>query len=479
MAIAENTGMHDMVQKRLEIGESYKIVVLGFLLAFCLLITYYFHFILNIGIFFTHLFYVPLLLACLWWPRKGIVVAVFLAVVLLVSHILSPLEVPIWSDVTRAFMFVIIGLVVAYLSVTRQILEENLRAYSKTLEQRVEDRTSELREIEEKQRAILDGIGDVVIVLDGDLNITWANEIALKEYGTIIGRKCYEVYKWLKEPCSDCIARATYANGVAMTVEEEGILRDGSHVNFIVSCSPVRNAKGVVVSVVAVLHDITKRKKAEEQVKASLKEKEVLLMEIHHRVENNLQILSSLLDLSSMQTHDPEAIALFTDARATIHTMALIHSQLYQSDRFDQIDMACHIRELIGFLSQIYASDLITPIIDCSDVYLSITQAIPCALVTNELVSNAYKHAFAKGQKGTIDISMRLSAEDTIFFRVKDDGIGIPDEVDIYKTDSLGLKLVTNLVQQQLKGEIQVIRDNGTEFIIEFKIVKEEAVKYA
>ena len=136
MAIAENTGMHDMVQKRLEIGESYKIVVLGFLLAFCLLITYYFHFILNIGIFFTHLFYVPLILACLWWPRKGIVVAVFLAVVLLVSHILSPLEVPIWSDVTRAFMFVIIGLVVAYLSVTRQILEENLRAYSKTLEQR-------------------------------------------------------------------------------------------------------------------------------------------------------------------------------------------------------------------------------------------------------------------------------------------------------------------------------------------------------
>jgi len=110
-----------MVQKGLEIGESYKILVLGFLLAFCLLITYYFHFILINGIFFTHLFYVPLILACLWWPRKGIVVA--------------------------------------YLSGTRQTLEANLRAYNKTLEQRVEERTSELREIEEKQRAILDGIG--------------------------------------------------------------------------------------------------------------------------------------------------------------------------------------------------------------------------------------------------------------------------------------------------------------------------------
>jgi len=264
-----------------------------------------------------------------------------------------------------------------------------------------------------------------------------------------------------------------------MTAEEEGILKDGSHVTFIVSCSPVRNAKGEVVSVVKVLHDITKWKKAEEQVKVSLKEKEVLLREIHHRVENNLQILSSLLDLSSMQTQDPEAIVLFTEARATIHTMALIHSQLYQSDRFDQIDMEYHIHELIGFLSRIYASDLITPIIDCSDVYLSITQAIPCALVTNELVSNAYKHAFAEGQKGTIHIPLRLSAGGTIFLSVKDDGIGIPDEVDIYTTDSLGLKLVANLVQQQLKGEIHVIRDKGTEFIVDFKLVKEEGINYA
>jgi two-component sensor histidine kinase len=265
-----------------------------------------------------------------------------------------------------------------------------------------------------------------------------------------------------------------------MTAEEEGILRDGSRVNFIVSCSPVRNANGEVISVVRVFHDVTNRNKAEEQVKASLKEKEVLLMEIHHRVENNLKILSSLLDLNSMQTDDPKAMDLFTDARATIHTMALIHSQLYQSDRFDQIDMEYHIRELIGFLSQIYASDLITPVIDCSDVYLPLTQAIPCALVTNERVSNAYKHAFAKGQKGTIDISLRLSAGGAILLSVKEEGIGIPDEVDIYKTDSMGLNLVTNLVQQQLKGEIHVIRDKGTEFIVEFKIVKEEdEIKYA
>ena len=159
--------------------------------------------------------------------------------------------------------------------------------------------------------------------------------------------------------------------------------------------------------------------------------------------------------------------------------MALIHSQLYQSTRFDQIDMESHIHELVGFLSQIYAARLITPVIECSGVYLPLTQAIPCALVTNELISNAYKHAFNEGQKGTIEVFMQQSAEGSIFLRVKDDGIGIPDEVDIYKTGCLGLKLVRNLVQQQLKGDIQVKRDKGTEFIIEFKIVNGAEVKNA
>ena len=459
-----------MLQKILEIGKSYKIAVMGFLLIFCLLATYYFHFILKIEIIFTHFFYVPIILASLWWSRKGIVVAVFLASLLLVSHALRPFEIPIWSDLTRASMFVVVGTVVAILSEKRQILEDKLHAYSKTLEQRVDERTSALRETEEKQRAILDGISDAVIVLDEDQNITWANDIAVKQYGAVIGRKCYEAYKWLEAPCSDCIAMKTYADGVARTSEEEGILKDGTRASFIVGCSPVRDPEGEVVSVVEVLHDFTERKRAEEQVKTSLKEKEELLGEIHHRVKNNLQIISSLLDLSSMRTHDLDAIDLFTDARAKIYTMALIHSQLYQSTRFDQIDMESHIHELVGFLSQIYAAGLITPVIECSGVYLPLTQAIPCALVANELFSNAYKHAFKEGQKGTIEIAMKRSAGDTITLSLKDDGIGIPDDVDIYKTDSLGLKLVRNLVQQQLKGDIQVKRDKGTGFIIEFKL---------
>jgi len=170
---------------------------------------------------------------------------------------------------------------------------------------------------------------------------------------------------------------------------------------------------------------------------------------------------------------------LITDARTEIHTMALIHLQLYRSERFDQIEMESHIQELIISLSKVYAErKSITSVVEISGVHLSIIQAIPCTLVINELISNALKHAFKEGQKGMLEISMQSSAEDTIFVTIKDDGIGIQDEIDIYKTDSLGLKLVRNLVEKQLGGKLQVKRNKGTEFIIEFKIL-EEGAKYA
>jgi len=171
--------------------------------------------------------------------------------------------------------------VIGILSEKRLILEDTLRAYSETLEQKVEERTSELKESEEKQRAILDGISDAVIVLDNDLNITWANEIAVNLYGAVIGRKCYEAYKWLKEPCSDCIARKTCANGVARTSEGEGILKDGININFIVSCSPVRDPDGKVISVVEVCHDITERKRAEKEQERLPKEREAIMTRFH------------------------------------------------------------------------------------------------------------------------------------------------------------------------------------------------------
>jgi hypothetical protein len=211
-------------------------------------------------------------------------------------------------------------------------------------------------------------------------------------------------------------------------------------------------------------------------MKASLKEKEVLLKEIHHRVKNNLQVISSLLDLSSMRTTDQETIDLCKEIRARIHTMALIHTLLYRSGRIDRVDMGSYLKELVDYLSQTFGTKaaLVTPIIEPSEVYLSMTEAVPCALVLNEVISNAFRHAFKEGQKGTIKISLKGSPKDRILIRVKDDGIGMPEEIDLEKANSLGLRLVRTIVREQLMGEIRLNRDHGTEIFVEFSVLNKE-----
>jgi len=221
--------------------------------------------------------------------------------------------------------------------------------------------------------------------------------------------------------------------------------------------------------------DITKSKQAEEQIQKSLREKMALLREINHRVKNNLQVISSLLDLSSMRAQDQKTISLFTNIRSKIQTMALIHSQAFQNGSFNDINIESHIREQVRLLSAVYSkNERITPVFETSDIHLSLSQAIPCALVCNELISNAFKHAFRKVTEGIIEISIQKSDNDTIYIRIRDNGVPISEEINIYKTDTLGLKLVRNIVQQQLHGKIQLKRNNGTEFIIEFKLLKEE-----
>ena len=226
----------------------------------------------------------------------------------------------------------------------------------------------------------------------------------------------------------------------------------------------------------ALQQEIVERKRMEEEIKASLSEKEVLLREIHHRVKNNLQIVSSLLDLSSMQADSQGAIGLLADARARIYTMALIHSQLYQSEQLDRIEVGKHIRELVSYLSALYTTrrGLITAVVEPSDVYLSVVQAIPCALALSEVISNAFKHAFKEGERGRIDISVQRSGDDAVLLCVRDDGVGMPQELDIDTTSSLGLKLVRNLVQDQLKGKLQIKRGVGTEVVMEFRMLEEE-----
>jgi two-component sensor histidine kinase len=220
--------------------------------------------------------------------------------------------------------------------------------------------------------------------------------------------------------------------------------------------------------------EIKDREKAEEQIRASLKEKEILLKEIHHRVKNNLQIISSLLDLQTEHFKDKRTLELFRDYRNRVKSMALIHEQLYQSKDLAKIDFNEYINNLAVTLFHLYGvnSDDVILKICIKDVFLSIETAIPCGLIINELVSNALKHAFPGGKKGEIQIDFH-SDDGTFMLVVNDNGVGFPEKLDFRNTRSLGLQLV-NMLTQQLKGTVDLERSHGTTFKITFKDIKNE-----
>ena len=219
--------------------------------------------------------------------------------------------------------------------------------------------------------------------------------------------------------------------------------------------------------------EIAERLKSENRLKTTIKEKDILIKEVHHRVKNNMQVISSLLDMSKSRAKHPETVDLLSEAQAKIFTMSLIHSQLYQSDRFDEINMGRFIRSLVDHLSQMHRGDRnINLRIEAADIYLSVTQAIPCGLAVNEIISNAYKHAFDGKENGEISIFLQEKQDQKLHLNIKDNGIGIPDHVNIDNTETLGIKLVRNLVLLQLKGDLQVNSSEGTEIDIEFQLIK-------
>ena len=224
-----------------------------------------------------------------------------------------------------------------------------------------------------------------------------------------------------------------------------------------------------VVGRVWSFRDITDRKHAEEKLVASLQEKEVLLREVHHRVKNNLQLISGLLDMTRMRTGDEYTNSILTDVMLKIQTMAQIHTRLYESKQFGKISLTGQIEDQITGLSNIYSlrGQEIRCEIHAEEVFLAVDLAIPCALVVNEILSNAYKHAFFGRKKGMIDISVVLE-NDTIGITIRDDGIGLPENLDISSTKSLGLKLIRTLVQHQLKGSLSFKSAKGTEVHVEF-----------
>jgi two-component sensor histidine kinase len=233
--------------------------------------------------------------------------------------------------------------------------------------------------------------------------------------------------------------------------------------------SPLSDWRGHMVSHVVVLREITERKRAEEQIKASLKEKEVLLREIHHRVKNNLQVICSLLSLQADHIKDRRAAEVFRDGQSRIRSMGLVHEALYRSQDLARIDFAAYIQSLVSNLFHSYNTDStkIRLTTDVSDVSLSVNTAIPCGLIINELVSNSLKHAFPDGRQGDIHVALALDGDGRFTLMVSDNGIGYPDGMDFLNASSLGLQLVTTLAQQ-LEGTMDIGGSDGAVFKITF-----------
>jgi PAS domain S-box-containing protein len=236
-----------------------------------------------------------------------------------------------------------------------------------------------------------------------------------------------------------------------------------------VSC---RYKDGKPISTRGIFRDISARHRAHEKIKEALREKEVLLKEIHHRVKNNLQIIVSLLSLQSEYIEDKQALDVYKNSQERVRAMALIHEKLYESKDLVKVDFHEYIQSLITYLFDSYSlkTEQVLLKIQIDDVSLNIETAIPLGLLINELVSNSLKHAFPSGRKGALLVNLWEIEDEEYDYTliVEDNGVGLPDSLDFQDSNSLGMVLVYSLVKR-LKGVIDLDRKDGARFTVKFK----------
>lgn len=253
---------------------------------------------------------------------------------------------------------------------------------------------------------------------------------------------------------------------------EVRLTRDGVDFWLELFINPIFDTEGDVVEVSMVAHDITEKKRSSIGIEESLKEKDVLLKEIHHRVKNNLQVISSILNLQSSFVSDENTLGILQESRNRIRSMAIIHENLYRTEDFASIKFDNYLRNLTANLIASYSVDRkIDFDADLQEVDLVLDQAIPCGLLTNELITNALKYAW-EGQEGASKIRLKLEQEDEMIkLTIADNGVGLPQEFEEMQSDTLGLQLVTTLAEQ-LDAELKVSTKEGTEFQLTFENVK-------
>lgn len=338
-----------------------------------------------------------------------------------------------------------------------------------------QDKTRAMERLHSFQRAVFEQAPDGILVADDSGLILEANERLAALFGyapeILAGMRIEDLVPGHLR-AAHRIRRAEFARSPTTRVMSadrtlRGQRADGSEFPIEVALAPMTTPDGA--RVIAIVKDVSEARRAETLIRDALKEKELLLGEIHHRVKNNLQIVHSLLDMQAGLTQDPSAAGALRDSQNRIQSMALIHQTLYQSRDFAEVEFGQFLETLMGHLQGSYGRNDLRLDSRADSVRLPIDRAIPCGLIVNELVTNALKHAFPGQRRGTVTVELHRLPGNRVEVAVSDDGIGIPDSVDLSTLSSLGMQLV-QVLTDQLKAELHVQRRGPTRVAVVFPL---------
>jgi len=330
-----------------------------------------------------------------------------------------------------------------------------------------------IKESQERFKSIFENAAEAIILFDCQGNIVESNGKVKEIFGfkneEIIGQNFLEIglMMGMGYEESQMILNDLISGNELKQVEWVLKNKDEKEIIFRIRPSLIKT-KNSVIGILLIMEDITELKNVENSLKNSLEEKEVLLREIHHRVKNNLQIISSLLSLQRFQVEDPQTADILWECQGRVRTMAMIHENIYQSHDIGSINFRNYVEMLLYDIFNLYRVNNKSVKLDTliGSVEMGIETAMPCGLVINELATNSIKHAFPQGT-GTIRIELKTD-NDLHILIFEDDGIGLPENLDPLKSKKLGLMVVNTLVNQ-LNGEMEIDRTTGTKFIIKFR----------
>jgi PAS domain S-box-containing protein len=347
-----------------------------------------------------------------------------------------------------------------------------------------------LRESEEKYRNIVEIANEGILLIDAELRVTYYNKKLMEMLGYNseegIGRP---IWDFIREESKVAVKQnmEKRQHGINESYELELICKNGSSIWVLLNSKSLFDKDGKFTGSISMITDISKRKEAEEalaNIETSRKK------EIHHRIKNNLQVISSLLDLQAEQfkgrtdIKDSEVLESFKESQDRVISMALIHEELYKGGGFETLNFSPYIEELAENLFQSYSlgnTDIRLRLDLAEDTFFDMDIAVPLGMIVNELVTNSFKHAFNDRNQGEIRIGLHREEEgecilctnedcsNSFTLTVSDNGVGIPEALDVEDVETLGMQLVTSLVDQ-LDGELELNRENGTEFIIRFTV---------